>query len=44
MRGTASHTHTLSLSASDVASIRGGARLDKDCTGGSHTHTVTFNG
>ena len=44
LRGTASHTHMLSLSASEVATIRSGARLDKDCTGTSHTHTVTFNG
>ncbi len=44
MHGTASHTHTLSLSAGEVAAIRSGARVDKDCTGGSHTHTVTFNG
>lgn len=44
IRGTASHTHTLSLSASEIVAVRGGATVAKDCTGGSHTHTVTFNG
>jgi hypothetical protein len=44
LRGTASHTHMLSLSASEIASIRSGAVFEKTCTGTSHTHTVTFNG
>ena len=44
MRGTASHTHTLSLTGAEVAAIRAGGRVEKTCTGGSHTHTVTFNG
>jgi len=24
--------------------IRSGSRFEKTCTGGKHTHTVTFNG
>ena len=44
MRGTASHTHTLSLTGDEVTNIRLGAKVTKDSTGGSHTHTVTFNG
>ena len=44
LRGTASHTHMLSLSASEIASIRSGAVFEKTCSGTSHTHTVTFNG
>lgn len=43
IRGTSSHSHMLTLSASELASIRGGALLVKDCSGGSHSHTVTFN-
>jgi hypothetical protein len=44
MRGTASHTHTLSLTGDEVTNIRLGAKVTKDSTGGTHTHTVTFNG
>ena len=44
LRGTASHTHMLSLSASEIASIRSGAVFEKTCSGTSHTHNVTFNG
>jgi hypothetical protein len=44
IRGTASHTHMLSLTADEIATIRSGARFEKTCTGGSHQHTVTFNG
>jgi hypothetical protein len=43
IQGTASHTHTLSLTASEVVMIRSGSRFEKTCTGGKHTHTVTFN-
>jgi hypothetical protein len=43
IQGTASHSHTLSLTASEVVMIRSGSRFEKDCTGGKHTHTVTFN-
>ena len=44
IRGTASHSHMLSLTASEVVMVRSGSRLEKTCTGGSHQHTVTFNG
>jgi hypothetical protein len=43
LRGTASHTHMLSLTAAEIATIRSGAVFEKTCTGTSHTHTVTFN-
>ena len=43
IQGTASHTHTLSLTASEIVMIRSGSRFEKTCTGGKHTHTVTFN-
>jgi hypothetical protein len=44
LRGTASHTHMLSLTASELVMIRSGSRFEKTCSGTSHTHTVTFNG
>jgi len=44
IRGTASHSHTLSLGASEVRSVRNGSRVQKDSNGGGHSHTVTFNG
>jgi hypothetical protein len=44
IRGTSSHPHVLSLTAGEVATIRAGGRVTKDCTGGSHHHSVTFNG
>jgi hypothetical protein len=38
------HTHTASLSATEVMSIAGGTRVSKDSsTDGGHNHTVTFN-
>lgn len=43
IRGTAGHTHTVSLTADDMGSVRRGNRLDKESSGNSHTHTVTFN-
>jgi hypothetical protein len=43
IRGTSSHSHMLTLSATELASIRGGAIVVKDCSGGNHSHTVTFN-
>jgi hypothetical protein len=42
IRGTASHSHMLSLSAEEVAAIRSGALFEKTC-GTGHKHTVTFN-
>jgi hypothetical protein len=44
IRGASSHTHSLSLSASEVARIRDGLRVEKESSGDSHAHTVTFNG
>ncbi len=42
--GTSSHTHSLTLTAVEVTTIKGGTRVSKESTsGGSHTHTVTFN-
>ena len=43
IRGTAGHTHTVSLSASEVVSVRNHLRVQKESSGNSHTHTVTFN-
>lgn len=42
--GVPDHTHTVSLTAADVVSIRGGARVAKvSTTQDAHDHTVTFN-
>jgi hypothetical protein len=42
--GTATHVHSVELSAAEVISIRGGTRVSKDSsTTGAHVHTVTFN-
>jgi hypothetical protein len=39
------HTHTVSLSAAEVVSIRDGARVAKTSTvADAHDHIVTFNG
>jgi len=43
IRGTSGHTHTVSLSADDIAAIRNGARVQKQSSGTSHLHTVMFN-
>ena len=43
IRGTASHPHTVALSAAEVMSIRNGMQVQKESSGNSHTHTVTFN-
>jgi hypothetical protein len=44
IQGTASHTHTVELSAGEIVQIRGGTRVAKDSTtNGGHSHTVTFN-
>jgi len=44
IQGTASHTHTVELSAGEIAQIRGGTRVGKDSTNtNGHMHTVTFN-
>jgi hypothetical protein len=44
IRGTSSHPHLVSLTATEVASVRGGGRVEKESSGNSHTHTVVFNG
>jgi hypothetical protein len=42
--GVPAHIHTVDLSASEVVSIRDGARVSKVSTNDDlHTHTVTFN-
>ncbi len=43
LQGTASHNHTLELSTDEVAQIRDGRTVARQCTGTSHTHMVTFN-
>jgi hypothetical protein len=43
LQGTASHNHTLELSAGEVAQIRDGRTVARECAGASHTHMVTFN-
>jgi hypothetical protein len=43
IRGTSSHTHTVSLSAAEIASVRGGQQVQKESSASPHTHTVTFN-
>jgi hypothetical protein len=44
IRGTASHTHNVSLSAAEIASIAANQRIAKESsTEASHSHTVTFN-
>ena len=42
--GTPEHTHTLALTAAEVATIRGGGRVSKvSSTEDLHQHTVIFN-
>ncbi len=44
IRGTASHPHTVELSAAEIASIAANQRVSKESsTDNSHSHTVTFN-
>jgi hypothetical protein len=44
LRGTATHTHTVSLTGGEVMSVRKGAMVQKESSATSHSHTVTFNG
>ena len=45
IQGTASHTHTVDLTASEMTSIAANQRVAKESTANSgHSHTVTFNG
>ncbi len=44
IKGTASHTHTVSLSAAEIVSIAANHQVSKESTNDSgHSHTVTFN-
>ncbi len=44
IRGSSSHPHTVTLSGSEVSSIRNGSRVSKESSNDdAHTHTVTFN-
>jgi hypothetical protein len=44
IRGTADHTHTVTLTAEAVQAIRAGRAVQTDSTTtGDHRHTVTFN-
>jgi hypothetical protein len=43
IRGTAGHGHMVSLEAGELMSIRNGTRVQKQSSGSSHTHVVTFN-
>ena len=44
IRGTASHTHTVSLSASDLSDIAENKKVaHESSTDSGHSHTVTFN-
>ena len=46
IQGTASHPHTVSLTAADVVAIREGRQVTRESSpspSGSHAHTVTFN-
>jgi hypothetical protein len=44
IQGTSSHSHMVSLSAAEVLSVRSGTRVQKESSGSTHTHAVTFNG
>lgn len=44
IKGTSTHTHTVELSAAEIASIAGNQRVSKSSsTAEGHDHTVTFN-
>ena len=44
IQGTATHTHTVVLSATEVSNIARGLQVARDSTTTfNHTHTVTFN-
>ncbi len=44
IQGTATHPHTVELSAGEIASIAANGRVSKDSSDNSgHSHTVTFN-
>ena len=44
IQGDSSHDHTLELTAAEVATIRAGQRLEKNCVlSRGHMHSVAFN-
>jgi hypothetical protein len=44
IRGSATHTHTVSLSAADIATIAASQQVARQSsTDSGHSHTVTFN-
>jgi hypothetical protein len=44
IHGTATHTHTVTLSSSEIVAIAGNQRVSKESTtDNAHSHTVTFN-
>ncbi|HSD65882.1 MAG TPA: hypothetical protein VLF95_04235 [Vicinamibacteria bacterium] len=44
IRGTATHTHSVELSAAEISSIAASQKVAKESsTDASHSHTVTFN-
>ncbi len=44
IQGTATHTHTVSLSAADIMAIAANQQVSRESTNNSgHSHTVTFN-
>jgi hypothetical protein len=40
--GTASHSHTISLTAQDLTDLKAGLALTKQASTNGHSHTVTF--
>jgi hypothetical protein len=44
IRGSADHTHTVTLSTDAIRAIRAGTPVITDSTSTDHQHTVTFNG
>jgi hypothetical protein len=43
IQGTATHDHTVDLSATEIGQIRDGQKVAKESSSTDHTHTVTFN-
>jgi hypothetical protein len=43
IQGTASHNHTLELSADEILQVRDGRTVAKQSSSTSHSHMVTFN-
>jgi hypothetical protein len=44
IKGTATHTHTVTLSDADIAAVGANQQVaHQSSSGGGHTHTVTFN-